>query len=150
MEQKNSSPVVISVASLRGHKKKKEIRRVTREITKDKNFKKAIRRESRKQDEKIPKEICNAAVKAAVEATLRANPEPAVREKKSGLEVYTDLVAKFAKARRKNQKKKKKALKIAKKEGYNPATGLYTLKKDTPIKKAKPNKPYKPKKVKKS
>ena len=71
----------------------------------------------------------------------------------SGLEVYTELVAKFAAARRKNKKRQKKVLKIAKKEGYNPETGLYTLQKADKItlaKKAKPIKPYKPKKVKKS
>mgnify|MGYP007037226729 CR=1 FL=1 len=46
-------------------------------------------------------------------------------------------------------KKKKKAFKIAKKEGYNPATGLYTLKKADKVKTAKKVKPYKPKKAKK-
>ena len=94
--------------------------------------------------------VKEAAVKAAVEATLGTKTgDPAVPHKKSGLEVYTDLVGKFADARKKHRKKQKKALKAAKKEGYNPATGLYTLKKADKIKTAKKIKPYKPKKSKK-
>ena len=148
MEEKQTAPVVVSIAGLRGRERKKELQRVTKEITKDKKFKKAIRNASRKNDQKIPKEVRDAAVTAAIEATIgsKSNLPP---EKKSGLEIYTDLVGKFAAARRKNQKKKEKALKVAKKEGFNPATGLYVLKKDTPIKKAKSYKPYKPKKAKK-
>ena len=148
MEEKQKTPVVVSIAGLRGRERKKEVKRVTKEITKDKQFKKAVRRASRQNGQKLPKEVRNAAVSAAVEATL-GSEKYAPPRKRSGLDVYTDLVGKFAAARRKNQKKKKKTLKIAKKEGYNPATGLYTLKKDTPIKKAKAIKPYKPKKVKK-
>ena len=148
MDEKQKAHVVVSIAGLKGRERKKEIKRVTHEITKNKTFKKAVRHASRKNDHKIPKEIRNAAVMAAVEATV-GSPANVTPEKKSGLEVYTDLVAKFSAARKKNQKRKKKALKIAKKEGYNPETGLYTLKKNTPIKKAKMVKPYKPKKVKK-
>ena len=148
MEDKQKAHVEISLADLHGRERKKEVKRVTREITKDKKFKKAVRHASHKNEGKIPKEIRDAAVMVAVEATMGAKAE-AKPQKKSGLEVYADLVGKFAAARRKSHKKKKKNLKAAKKDGYNPATGLYVLKKDTPIKKAKPNKPYKPKKVKK-
>lgn len=149
MEEKQKTPVVISVAGLHGRERKKEIQRVSREITKDKQFKKAIRHASRKNDQKIPKEIRDAAVMAAVEATVgsKSNAAP---QKKSGLDVYTDLVGKFATARKKSRKRNQKKLKAAKKGGYNPATGLYVLKKDTPIKKAKAYKPYKPKKAKKA
>ena len=153
MEQKEKAPVVISVAGLHGRRRKKEVKRVTREVTKDRRFKKAVRRASRRLDMKIPKELRTAAVRAAVEATLGNEPEHTSREKRSGLEVYTELVAKFAAARRKNKKRKKKVLKIAKKEGFDPATGLYALKKADKISlaaKAKPIKSYKPKKVKKS
>ena len=157
MEQKQKAPVVVSIVGLHGRKRKKEIKRVSREISKDKKFKKALRRTARQNDvKKLPKALRSAVVKAAVEATVGTEteaPVEPVETKKSGLEVYTELVAKFAAARRKNKKRQKKVLKIAKKEGYNPETGLYTLQKADKItlaKKAKPIKPYKPKKVKKS
>ena len=47
------------------------------------------------------------------------------------------------------KKKQAKKLKAAKKEGYNPKTGLYVLKKADKIKTAKKIKPYKSKKAKK-
>ena len=146
MEQKQKSPVVVSIAGMPKREQKQVVKRITKEVVKDKQFKKTIRR----SDEKIPKAVKEAAVKAAVEATLGTKTgNPAVPPKKSGLDVYTDLVGKFATARRKHKKKAQKALKIAKKEGYNPSTGLYTLKKADKIKTAKKIKPYKPKKAKK-
>ena len=146
MEQNQKSPVVVSIAGMPKRKQKKVVKRITKEVTQDKQFKKTIRR----SEQKVPKAVKEAAVKAAVEATLGTKTgEPAIPHKKSGLEVYTDLVGKFAAARKKNQKKQKKALKVAKKEGYNPQTGLYTLKKADKIKPAKKIKPYKPKTAKK-
>ena len=146
MEQKQKAPVVVSIVGMPKREQKKVVKRITKEVIADKQFKKTIR----KSDEKIPKSVKVAAVKAAVEATLGTKTgNPAIPPKKSGLEVYTDLVGKFAAARRKHNKRKKKAFKIAKKEGYNPSTGLYTLKKADKIKTAKKVKPYKPKKAKK-
>ena len=134
MEQKQNTPLGVSIAGMPKREQKKVVQRITKEVTGDKQFKKTIR----KSGEKIPKTVKEAAVKAAVEATLGTKTgNPAVPPKKSGLEIYTDLVGKFAAARRKHNKKKKKAFKIAKKEGYNPATGLYTLKKADKIKTAK-------------
>lgn len=146
MEKNQKSPVVVSVAGLPKRKQKKVIKRITKEVVKDKQFKKTLR----KSEQKVPKTVREAAVKAAVEAALGTKTgNPAVPPKKTGLETYTDLVGKFAKARRKHKSKQKKAFKIAKKEGYDPATGLYTLKKADKIKTAKKVKPYKPKKAKK-
>ena len=143
MEQNQKSPVVVSITGMPKREQKKVVKRITKEVVKDKQFKKTIR----KSESKIPKEVKEAAVKAAVEATLGTKTgNPAVPPKKSGLEVYTDLVGKFAAARRKH---KKKAQKTAKKEGYNPKTGYCALQKADKIKTAKKVKPYKPKKAKK-
>ena len=73
-----------------------------------------------------------------MEATLGTKTgEPAIPEKKTGLEIYTELVGKFAAARKKSQKKQAKKLKAAKKAGYDPKTGFYKLKKADKIKTAK-------------
>lgn len=146
MEQNQNAPIVVSIAGMPKRKQKKVVKRITKEVVKDKRFKKTIR----KCDQKIPKDVKEAAVKAAVEATLGTKTgNPAVPEKKTGLEVYTELVGAFAAARRKAKKKQAKKLKVAKKEGYNPKTGLYVLKKADKIKTGKKIKPYKPKKAKK-
>ena len=146
MENSNKSPIVVSIAGMPRGKQKKVVKRITKEVTKDRGFKKSIR----KSGVKIPKPVKEAAVKAAVEATLGTKTgEPAIPEKKSGLEVYTDLVGKFAAARKKAKKKQAKKLKAARKAGYDPSTGLYTLRKADRIKTAKKIKPYKPKKAKK-
>jgi hypothetical protein len=146
MEQNPSAPIVVSIASMPKRKQKKVVKRITKEVVKDKHFKKAIR----KSEQKIPKEVKEAAVKAAVEATLGTKTgNPAIPTKKTGLELYTEFVGAFATARRKAKKKQAKKLKVAKKEGYNPNTGLYVLKKADKIKTAKKIKPYKPKKAKK-
>ena len=146
MEQKQQNPVVVSIAGMPKRKQKQVVKRITNEVVQNKQFKKTIR----KSDEKIPKAVKEAAVKAAVEATLGTKTgNPAIPPKKSGLEIYTELVGHFAAARKKYRKQQKKALKIAVKEGYNPNTGLYTLKSADKIKLAKKVKPYKPKKTKK-
>ncbi len=150
MEQKQKSPVVVSVAGLSKRKQKKVVGRITKEVTKDKGFKKSVKRSNKAMGQKIPRPVKEAAVKAAVEATLGVKTgNPAVPEKKSGTEVYADLVGKFAAARKRAKKQQAKKLKAAKKAGYNPKTGLYTLKKADRIKTAKKIKPYKPKKAKK-
>lgn len=150
MEKNQRSPMVVSIAGLSKRKQKKVVGRITKEVTKDKGFKKSVRKSNKATGQKLPKPVKEVAVKAAVEATLGIHTgKPAVPEKKSGTEVYADLVDKFAAARKKAKKQQAKRLKAAKKEGYNPKTGLYTLKKADKIKTAKKIKPYKPKKAKK-
>ena len=144
MEQ-NKSPLVVSITGLPKRKQKKVVSRITKEVTRDKQFRKALR----KSETKVTKPVRNAVVKAAVEATLGTKTgEPALPRERTGLEVYTDLVGKFAVARKKHKKKQGKALKAAIKQGYDPKTGLYRLKKADKIKTAKKIKPYKPKKKK--
>ena len=145
MEKKDKSPVVVSIAGLSRRKQKKVVKRITKEVTKDKGFKKSIRKSNKEMGHKIPKIVKEAAVKAAVEATLGTKTgNPAVPPKKTGLEVYTDLVLKFAAARRKHKKKQKKAFKKAKQDGYKPKTGLYKLEKLEKITLAEKIKPYAP------
>ena len=150
MEETNKSPIVVSIAGLPKRNQKKVVKRITKEVTKDKGFKKSVKKNNKATGQKLPKAVKEAAVKAAVEATLGTKTgEPAIPEKKSGLEIYADLVGKFAAARKKHQKKQAKRLKAAKKEGFDPSTGLYKLKKADKIKTAKKLKAYKPKKKKK-
>ena len=138
MENKEKAPIVVSIAGLPKRKQKQVVKRITKEVTSDKGFKKSVRKSNKETGHKLPKAVKEAAVKAAVEATLGTKTgEPAIPEKKTGLEIYTELVGKFAAARKKSKKKQAKRLKIAKKEGFNPSTGLYTLKKADKIKLAK-------------
>ena len=150
MENNNKAPIVVSIAGLPKKKQKKVVKRITKEVTKDKGFRKSVKKSNKATGHKLPKAVKEAAVKAAVEATLGTKTgEPAIPEKKSGLEVYTELVGKFAATRKKYRKKQAKKLKAAKKEGFDTATGLYKLKPADRIKLAKKNKAYKPKKAKK-
>ena len=150
MENNNKSPIVVSIAGLPRREQKKTVGRITKEVKKDKDFKRSIRKANRRTGHKLPKTVKEAAVKAAVEATLGVKTgEPAIPEKKSGLEVYTELVGKFAAARRKYKDRQKKKLKAARKMGYDPETGFYKLQKADKIKKAKRVKFKKTKKTKK-
>lgn len=134
------------IASLDGMKKKqkkKVLKRMTKEVMKDKRFRRAIR----KSPEPISKKTAKAAAGAAVDAVLGVKTgKPAVPPKKTGAEIYAEVVHKLTGAYRKHQKKRAKALKKA---GYDPKTGLIPLKKEPLAKKAKLNKPWKPKKAKK-
>lgn len=134
------------IASLDGMKKKqkkKVLKRMTKEVMKDKRFRRAIR----KSPEPISKKTAKAAAGAAVDAVLGVKTgKPAVPPKKSGLEVYAEVIHKLTGVYRKRKKKRAKALKKA---GYDPRTGLIPLKKEPLAKKAKKVKPYKAKKAKK-
>ncbi len=146
MAKKNDRPIVISISGLSKKEKKQVTKRMTHEVVHDKQYRKTLRH----SETPIPKEVAKAAAKAAVDATLGVKSgEPAVPEKKSGLEIYTELVGKFAAARKTYRKKQKKKLKAAKKQGYDAKTGLYKLKRADKVKLAKKAKPYKAKKKKK-
>ena len=150
MENNNKSPIVVSIAGLPKRKQKKVVSRITKEVTKDRGFKKSIRKANRENGQKLPKAVKTAAVKAAVEATLGTKTgDPAIPEKKSGLEIYTELVGKFAAARKWYKKRQKKKLKAARKMGYDPQTGFYKLQKADKVKMAKKVKFKKAKKAKK-
>ena len=116
------------IASLDGMKKRerrKVLKRMTREVMRDKRYRRAIR----KNPEPISKK-----------------GKPAVPPKKTGLEIYADIVHALTGAHKKYRKKRAKSLK---KQGFNAKTGYIVLGKLEPAKKAKLNKPYKPKKAKK-
>ncbi len=143
MAKKPTSPIVISIARPTKKQKKKAVKTLTRDVTKDRKYRKAVRH----AETPIPKKVARAAARAAVVATLeRAEPLP---EKRTALETYTDLVGRFATARKTYRVKQKKKLKAAKKAGYDEKTGLYKLKKADKVKLAKKAKPYKAKKAKK-
>ena len=145
MAKQENRAIVVSIAGLPRRKQKKTIKRLTREVAEDRCYRKTLRR----AEIPIPREVAKAAARAAVEASLGVKTgNPAVPPKKSGLEVYTELVDKFAKARRVYNKHKSKKLKAAIKQGYDPATGLWSLQKAEKIKKIKKIKPYKAKKKK--
>ena len=136
-------PIVVSIAGMPKRKQKKIVKRMTKEVVRDKQYRKTLRR----CEEPVPKEVATAAAKAAVQATLGTKTgNPAVPPKKTALERYTELVAAFAKARRSYHKRQKKQLKAAKRQGYDPKTGLYKLAKVQKVTKAKRLKPYKAKK----
>ena len=133
-------PIVISLRGFSKKEKKQVVKALTRDVVKDRKYRKALRH----AETPIPKKVAKSAARAAVVATLdRAKEQP------TALEQYTTLVGKFSAARKKYKIKQKKKAKAAKKAGYNPATGLYALKKLPKVKMAKKAKPYKAKKKKK-
>lgn len=138
MENKQKNPIVVSIAGLPKRKQKKIVGRITKEVIKDKDFKRSVRKAGRRVGHKLPKEVKQAAVRVAVEATLGTKTgKPALPEKKTGLERYTELVGRFAAARQKRRGKQAKKLKAAKKAGYDPQTGFYKLQKAEKLKAAK-------------
>lgn len=132
-------PIVISLKGFSKREKKQVVKILTRDVVKDKQYRKTLRR----SETPIPKKVARSAARAAVVATLdRAKEQP------TALERYTELVDKFSVARKKYKLKQKKKAKAARKAGYDPATGLYALKKLPKVKMAKKAKPYKAKKKK--
>ena len=132
-------PIVISLKGFSKREKKQVVKILTRDVVKDKQYRKTLRR----SETPIPKKVARSAARAAVVATLdRAKEQP------TPLERYTELVDKFSVARKKYKLKQKKKAKAARKAGYDPATGLYALKKLPKVKMAKKAKPYKAKKKK--
>ena len=92
-------------------------------------------------------DAADALLSGEVDAVLGVHTgKPAVPPKKTGLEIYADIVHALTGAHKKYRKKRAKLLK---KQGFNAKTGYIVLGKLEPAKKAKLNKPYKPKKAKK-
>ncbi len=145
MAKKPETIVIISVNGLSRKEEKRITKELTREVVKDKRFRKTLKR----SETPIPKDVAKAAARAAVVATLGLREEPPAPKKKTGLEIYTELVAKFAAARKKYKQKQKKQQKAAKKQGLDPKTGLFVLKKAEKLVFGKKAKPYKAKKAKK-
>ena len=139
MSKAYKPPVVISLRGFSKKEKKQVVKALTRDVVKDRKYRKALRH----AEISIPKKVAKSAARAAVVATLEN-----AQEKPTKLERYTALVGKFSAARKKYKIKQKRRAKVAVKAGYNPATGLYALKKLPKVKLAKRAKPYKAKKKK--
>ncbi|MBE6693258.1 MAG: hypothetical protein E7589_00635 [Ruminococcaceae bacterium] len=107
-------------------------------ISKDKQYKKTVKGMNVTLSAQALSLIAGSAARAVVKAA-NTNAE----KKKSGFDVYCDLVSAFAKVRKKSQKARLKAGK------YNKKTGLTHLSKIPKVKKAKRNKAYKIRKIKK-
>lgn len=132
---------VFDLSGLSKRDKKKAVNAMAGQVMKDKEY----RRSMKGMGNKTAKAVARAAVKVAVERTEAQ--QTAEANKKSALDTYTDLVARFAKARRKRAKAQKKNV-----GKLNVRTGLVVLArlpKDKKAKKAKKVKPYKAKNVKK-
>lgn len=130
---------LFDLSGLSRKEKKKTMTRMSRQVMKDKSY----RRSMKNMGTQTARAVAKAAVKVAVD---RAEAQRAAEaNKKTSLEVYTDLVARFAKARRKRAKDQKKNV-----GKLNPRTGLVVLgrlPKSKKIKKAKKVKIYKAKKA---
>lgn len=145
--------IVVTVAGLTPKEQKKVTGRLVRAVMKDKGYRKAVASTGKK----ITEEAAEAAARVAVAEALGTNEgaDNSVTLRPSGLDLYADLVARFAKARRKKVKNEKKAAKkhaknLKKKGGkLNKKTGLITLMKAEKLKKAPKAKKHKAYKVKK-
>ncbi len=147
--------IVVTVAGLTPKEQKKVTGRLVKAVMKDKGYRKAVTATGKK----ITEEAAEAAARVAVAEALGTNEgaDNSVTLRPSGLELYADLVARFAKARRKKIKNEKKAAKkyaknLKKKGGkLDKKTGLIKLMKAEKLKKApmaKKLKGYKAKKKK--
>lgn len=145
--------IVVTVAGLSPKEQKKVTGRLVKAVMKDKGYRKAVSATGKK----ITEEAAEAAARVAVAEALGTNEgaDNSVTLRPSGLELYSDLVARFAKARRqkaKNEKKaaKKRAKRLKKKGGkLNKKTGLIKLMKAEKLKRAPMAKKHKAYKVKK-
>ena len=145
--------IVVTVAGLTPKEQKKVTGRLVKAVMKDKGYRKAVNATGKK----ITEEAAEAAARVAVAEALGTNEgaDNSVTLRPSGLDLYADLVARFAKARRKKIKNQKKAAKkhakdLKKKGGkLDKKTGLIKLMKAEKLKKAPMAKKHKAYKVKK-
>ena len=154
---KKERPIVVSLNGLTRREQRKVEDRLIKKVMKDKKYRKAMNVAGKK----LSKKAAETAARVAVSEALGTDQDPAVLADSgvslglSGLELYADLVARFAKARRQQkknlQKKAKKKAKALKKKGgkLSKKTGLITLLKAEKMKKAPKAKKFKYKKVKK-
>ena len=145
--------IVVTVAGLTPKEQKKVTGRLVKAVMKDKGYRKAVNATGKK----ITEEAAEAAARVAVAEALGTNEgaDNSVTLRPSGLDLYADLVTRFAKARRKKIKNQKKAAKkhakdLKKKGGkLDKKTGLIKLMKAEKLKKAPMAKKHKAYKVKK-
>ncbi len=141
---KKERPIVITLNGLSDKEQRKVSDRLVKKVMKDKKF----RRTMDTAGKKLSRRAAETAARVAVSEALGVEQDPAVTADRgvslgtSGLDIYADLVSRFAKARRKkkkNEKKhaKKQAKKLKKKGGkLNKKTGLVKLMKAEKLKRA--------------
>lgn len=145
--------IVVTVAGLTPKEQKKVTGRLVKAVMKDKGYRKAVSATGKK----ITEEAAEAAARVAVAEALGTSEDAdqGVTLRTSGLDLYVDLVTRFAKARRQKAKNEKKAAKkhaksLKKKGGkLSKKTGLIKLMKAEKLKKAPKAKKHKAYKVKK-
>jgi hypothetical protein len=146
---KKERPIVITLNGLSDKEQRKVSDRLVKKVLKDKKF----RRTMDTAGKKLSKKAAETAARVAVSEALGVEQDPTVQADRgvslgtSGLEIYADLVSRFAKARRrkkKNEKKvaKKQAKKLKKKGGkLSKKTGLIKLMKAEKLKRVSKLKP---------
>ncbi len=153
---KKDKQIVITVAGLSGKERKKVTNHLVKEVMRDKTYRKTVKNAG----QKISSEAAEAAARVAVTRALSKDEDgkgKSVTLATSGLEAYTNMIARFSKARKKKakmlKKSKKKSIKALKKKGgkFIKKTGLIKLMKADKLPKvirAKKHKAYKAKKRK--
>ena len=141
---KKERPIVVTLSGLTRKEQRKVSDTLVRKVLKDKKFRQSMD----KTGQVLSRKAAEAAARVAVNEALGVEQDPADRTTGSvslglsGLELYADLVARFAKARRKAKKnakraEKKKAKALKKKGGkLSKKTGLIQLMKAERLKKA--------------
>ena len=154
---KKERPIVVTLSGLSRKEQRKVSDRLVKKVMKDKKFRQTMDRTGTR----LGKKAAEVAARVAVNEALGVEQDPAVQAEGgvslglSGLELYADLVARFAKARKKAKKnvkkaEKKKAKTLKKKGGkLSKKTGLITLMKAEKLKKAPKAKKLKYRKPKK-
>ena len=154
---KKERPIVVTLNGLSRKEQRKVTDRLVRKVMKDKKFRRSMDQGGKRAGRKAAEAVARVAVNEAlgVEQDPAVQAEGGVSLGMSGLEIYADMVSRFARARKKQKKLAKKAekkkIKALKKKGgkYNKKTGLITLMKAEKVKKAPKAKKLKYRKPKK-
>lgn len=141
---KKERPIVVTLNGLTRKEQRKVSDRLVKKVLKDKKFRQTVEKSSVRLSQKA----AEAAARVAVNEALGVEQDPAVQADRgvslglSGLELYADLIARLARARKKAKKNaqraEKKKIKALKKKGgkLSKKTGLITLLKAEKLKKA--------------
>lgn len=154
---KKERPIVVTLNGLSRKEQRQVTDRLVRKVMKDKKFRRSMETEGKRAGRKAAEAVARVAVNEAlgVDQDPNVRAEGGVSLGMSGLEIYADMVSRFARARKKQKKLLKKAEKkkikaLKKKCGkYNKKTGLITLMKAEKVKKAPKAKKLKYRKPKK-
>lgn len=149
---KKERPIVVTLNGLSRKEQRKVSDRLVKKVMKDKTFRRNMDTAGKKLSRKAAETAARVAVDEALGVETSAQADRGVSLGLSGLEAYTEMVGRFAAARRKQKKLAKKAekkkIKRLKKQGgkLNKTTGLIKLMKVEKVKKAPKSKKLKYKK----